>query len=374
MRIGFVSDVVYPFMKGGVERTEQREMASLAKSHDVHAFSLQLEGMKEEFVSEGVHYHAIGATKKSALFSTSGGRSISCALRFSTLLPFILYKRKLDVIVANAFPFVHLPVVKLYCMLTGCKLIIDVAEVWNREYWRSYLGSATGSPSYAYMKAALLLGDAYISNSSVTAKALADIGVPSDRIFTFSPIIDRDAMRRSTLGKKGYKRRVIFVGRLIRQKRLDRWLSVMKKTKGVRGTIIGEGPDLERITGMLSQMGISNRVSLHGPISAQEGLYEQIRDSAVMLHMSEREGFGAVIVESLSLGTPVILPSYTPVPEEVKRMCMVLDEKKIPAKISEIIRAKDKGRYLKNTDGLRQFETGIIMKEYAKIFRKLDLN
>lgn len=373
MRVGFVSDVVYPFMKGGVERTEQREMAALAKRHEVHSFSLQLEGMGTEFTSEGIHYHALGKTRKSDLFSKSGGRSITCAIKFSRLLPAMLYGRKLDVIVANAFPFVHLPVVKLYCALTGCKLIIDVAEVWGPAYWRDYLGEITGTMAHSVATPSLLLGDAYISNSTTTRDALASLGVPRNRIFTFSPIIDSALARSVTSGKKSYKKRVVFVGRLIKQKRLDRWLAAMKKAKGVKGTIIGEGPDEGRIKSLIKSMGLTKTVILQRPISSQRKLFEEMRDSAVLLHMSEREGFGAVIVESLSLGTPVVLPSYTPVPEEVKRMCLVLDEKKIPAKISEIVMASDKRRYLKHAEGLRPFGTEIIAKEYARIFKKLGL-
>ncbi|EQD48988.1 hypothetical protein B1B_11835, partial [mine drainage metagenome] len=41
MRIAFVSDVVYPWVKGGVESIEYEEAKELAKTNEVHMFCMR---------------------------------------------------------------------------------------------------------------------------------------------------------------------------------------------------------------------------------------------------------------------------------------------------------------------------------------------
>ncbi len=371
MRIGFVSDLVYPFMKGGVERTEYMEMMQLRREHEIHSFSLQLEDMEPDFAMDGIHYHSVGKTMKGDLFR-SRHRSVIQALKFCTLLPLILFGKKLDVIQANAFPYVHLPVVKLYCMLSRTKLIIDVAEVWSAEYWRSYIGLISGTAAYFFSNWVLKFGDAYITNPGAVKEALIDLGVRREKVFAFSPIIDSAAIARVPL-KKGYERRVIFVGRLIKEKRLDKWLSVIENVGKQNALIIGDGPERDNIWQIIRSAKLSGKVSMTPPKASQAKMYAELRNSAVMLHMSEREGLGAVILESLALGTPVVLPTYSPVPDEVKRMCIVEREDKLPKVVSGILRAKDKRAFLRNIDDLKQFETGMIPAHYAKVFGFLGL-
>lgn len=101
-------------------------------------------------------------------------------------------------------------------------------------------------------------------------------------------------------------------------------------------------------------------------------LYEKIKGAKLLLQMSEREGLSIIVLESLALGTPVLIPDYSPIPEEVKRMCIVKDEISIPDAIAEVVESSDKGRYIRDKEGLAAYSTSKVNEFYASLFRKLD--
>ncbi len=79
-------------------------------------------------------------------------------------------------------------------------------------------------------------------------------------------------------------------------------------------------------------------------------------------------------LQCLALGVPVVLPSYTPIPKEIKQMCVVEKEDRIPGKIVEILRSKDKSKYIKNTDALKDYYYSNVNELYDKMFEKLFKN
>ncbi len=141
--------------------------------------------------------------------------------------------------------------------------------------------------------------------------------------------IDR-ALKRETTSQK----RVFFSGRLIKEKRIDKWLaafrSVTKREHGVKGVLIGEGVEHDHIESMIRGLGLEGKVQIRKFYNSKADLYKMMAGSAVFLHMSEREGLGIIALESLALGTPVVLPDYSPIPEDVKRMCVVVKETRFP--------------------------------------------
>lgn len=175
MKIAFVSDAVYPWNVGGLETLERTEAAELAKRHDVYFFSLRWPGMEKDFRKDNIEYHTFHSitTEK---FYRHRRRSIREAMAYTAGLARIFFYR-FDYIQANEFPILHIPVLKLYCRLTGCKLILDMHEVWDRGYWTSYLGGMSGLLASAFASWAIKGADAYISNSSTTAQRLEVLGV-----------------------------------------------------------------------------------------------------------------------------------------------------------------------------------------------------
>ena len=373
MKIAFVSDAVYPWNVGGLETLESTESKELAKRHEAHFFSLRWPGMGKDFRKDNIMYHTLHniTTEK---FYRHGRRSIREAVAFTASLFRLLFYR-FDYMQANEFPILHIPMLKAYCRLTGCKLILDMHEVWDRDYWTSYLGGISGALAGAFASWAIRGADAYISNSSTTAQKLAELGIDEQKIHIFSPVIDDKELGRIMVKRE--ERRVVFSGRLIKEKRLDKWLtavkSATKRARGMKALIIGSGPERHSISKEISSMHLGNVVKLRDFYRAADKreLYEKIKGSKLLLQMSEREGLSIIVLESLALGTPVLIPDYSPIPEEVKRMCIVKDEISIPDAIAEVVNSGDKGRFIRNREGLAVYSASGVNAFYTSLFRKL---
>ncbi|MHB1830184.1 MAG: glycosyltransferase family 4 protein [Candidatus Micrarchaeaceae archaeon] len=372
MKIAFAYDAPYPWHVGGIESMNYNEAEELAKKNDVHYFTMKWPGMKSGFIKDGIRYHAWHEIDQERLYR-HGRRSIREAILYALSLT-RLFTQKFDVVITNAFPITHLPIVKLYCRISGAKLIVEVAEAWDREYWKEYLGAFLGTIAYAYSNFAIRNADFYITISSTTTNKLAALGVDKKKTKIFAPAVDNKAIGKA-YGKAARRKIVLFSGRMIKEKRLDKWLSTVKKAiamdNGIKGMIIGRGPERSAVEASIKRMGLSGNVSVHNFYKNQSELYGQIRRSALTLHMSEREGLSIIAIESIALGTPVVLPSYTPLPKEVREMCIVLDEDKIPSKIAEIARSRNKSGFIRNKDNINMYSKSKVNEFYSGLFKSL---
>jgi L-malate glycosyltransferase len=371
LRIAFVSDAAYPWNIGGIENLEHSEALELAKSHDVHFFSMRWPGMKKEFKKNGITYHTHHDvnTKK---FYRHGRRSIREAIVFSVGI-FRIFGHRFDIIISNEFPVLQIPVLELYCKLTGCKLILDTVEVWDKKYWTTYLGNFPGELANIYSSFFLKFADAYIARSSIAAESLKSIGIKSERIRVFAPVLDDDVLK-TRIDKKPKERKVVFFGRLIKEKRIDKWLHIIKeasKKVNVVAAIYGDGPEKQSIEQGINDMNLGKRVKLRPFAKSNKFVREEMMRSSLFLQMSEREGLSMVVLESLAVGTPVVLPKYSPIPDEVKRMCVVLEEKQIPKKVVEILKSDDKSRFINNKEEISSFLKSNINSFYSDLFRYL---
>lgn len=374
MKIAFVSDSVYPWNVGGVETMERTQADALSKGNELHFFSLRWPGMRSEFVKDGIQYHTFHDIDRKR-FYRHGRRSIREAVAFAFGM-FRIFGYRFDVIHSNQFPILQLPVLKFYCMITGCKLIAEIHEVWDKEYWTTYLGGFKGTLANSYSNWALGMADHYVANASATESSLVRLGVPRSRITVFAPTIE-DKVIASVKAKPTKTKEIIFAGRLIKEKRLDRWLDAFAKVAkqvNVRGLIIGDGPELHHIRSLIKKMQLTNKVEVRGFYSEERKreLFKRIKEASLFLHMSEREGLGIVALESIALGTPVLLPSYTPIPPDVKDMCIVADERKLPDVATKIIKGK-KSDYIRNSQRISLFYDSRVVPVYREIFRKMGL-
>ena len=376
MRIAFAYDLPSPWHMGGIEKINREESIALANSNEVHFFTLKWPKMEKDFTDSKVHYHAYFSSSIDTAYR-HGRRSIRKALLFSISL-FNLFRYRFDVLIIDQFPYVHIPVAWLFCRLTGCKMVMKVAEIWDRDYWERYTNPLTGSVAYAFSRFWVKRADFYIANSMDTKEKLESFTGRYGVTIAFSPILDRPKIEKAIEDSKyNDNPGVIFVGRLIKEKRLDRWIDMVSKAhqldSSVHGTIIGEGIEGERLRKAIKDKGYESFIKMAGKVESNENLYSMIAASRLMLNMSEREGLSVTSIESLALGTPVLLPSYTPIPKEVKGMCTVMDEADMPKTIAEMSNAKDKSKYIRNISGLNLYYTMNIPAYYNMVFEKLGL-
>jgi glycosyltransferase involved in cell wall biosynthesis len=80
-------------------------------------------------------------------------------------------------------------------------------------------------------------------------------------------------------------------------------------------TVIGDGPEREGLAELLDRSGLRGRVTFTGEVLDP---LTHMANADLLLHGAMTEGFGAVIVEALSVGTPVIAAD-APGPAEILR-------------------------------------------------------
>ena len=95
----------------------------------------------------------------------------------------------------------------------------------------------------------------------------------------------------------------------MRQVRLDpRW----------RLHVCGEGPLRDELTSRLSALGLVDRVTFHGYVPIDGGLWELYRESHALIHVSRTEGVPQVLLEAFAVRLPVVATEVGGVPSLVR--------------------------------------------------------
>lgn len=102
---------------------------------------------------------------------------------------------------------------------------------------------------------------------------------------------------------------ILVVGNLLRVKGHELVLRaisrLLRSFPGLSCSIIGEGPDRERLAALARDLGISDRIHFVGRRNRTE-VAEAMRDSTVFVLPSRYEGLGCVYLEAMACGKPVI--------------------------------------------------------------------
>lgn len=164
---------------------------------------------------------------------------------------------------------------------------------------------------------------ALVAVSAALKQALMEIGAPDDKVTVlrngvetdlFRPPADR-AAARAALGLSGPT--LVSVGGLIERKGHHRTIEAMRQLPGFTLLIAGEGPERGRLSGLIAQHGLADRVRLLGPWPHRDlpALYGAA-DASVLA--SSREGWANVLLESMACGTPVVAADIWGNPEVVR--------------------------------------------------------
>lgn len=144
--------------------------------------------------------------------------------------------------------------------------------------------------------------DCVIASSPVDEQLFRQV---STRVRLVENGIDFDAFAGIT--RKTTPGRVVFVGRLSRNKRVDRLLKTLARARetnpGINLTVIG--PDWEGLGGGLkkqaAELGFGDAVRFTGPVSREE-LLDELAHAHLFASASEYEAFGISTVEAMAAG------------------------------------------------------------------------
>ena len=174
-------------------------------------------------------------------------------------------------------------------------------------------------------------------------------------------------------------RRVLFVGRLMKQKGLDVLLDALALLPADIGLdVIGDGPDREALVARAFALGIAERVQWHGAVR-QTALPPFYQRAAALVVPSVDEGLGLVAVEAQLCETPVVAfasGGLTDVVQDGRTGILVLERtaESLAAAIRTMCERDDRGAALGaagRLTALANFAPESVARRYADVYRSV---
>jgi glycosyltransferase involved in cell wall biosynthesis len=300
MKIAYVYDAVYPWVKGGAEKRIYELSRRLAsRGHEVHCYGIKWWQGDDDRILEGVHIHGICAPRE--LYS-GDRRSIREAMIFAGRCLASL-KGDYDVVDCQAFPYFPCFPAKLFSM-RGPELFITWHEVWG-DYWYEYMGRK-GAFGRGIEWAASRLTDKNIAVSERTRKDLEGLGISGVQVVPNGIDFERIEQVKASARKSD----VVCVGRLVEHKNVDLLIRALgiatKEVPNIQAIIIGDGPERDRLTALVRELGLEKNVKFTGFLDDYDEALALMKSSKVFASPSTREGFGMAALEANACGLPVV--------------------------------------------------------------------
>lgn len=211
--------------------------------------------------------------------------------------PFVLFLKKVDVIHAHGLVAGFVGV--MWGKVLNKKVIISTHSIYSfpkQGIYRKFAGWIFGNADFC------------LGLSKQAAEEISSLGISPQKVSNFTYWIDLDKFKKLKDAKKilGWQDKfvVLFVGRLVEDKGVNELLQSVKTwNRNIYLKIIGSGPLEEEVKRIEAKY---KNVDFLGIIDQDKlPLYYSGSDILIVPSVSE-EGFGRVILESLSCGTPVI--------------------------------------------------------------------
>lgn len=301
----FVSDAIYPYMKGGKEkRLHEITKRLAAMGHDVHIYTMHWwkEPAKTR-IENGVHLHALCNYYE---MYHGNRRTIKEGIIFG-LSCLKLFFVSFDVLDVDHMPFFPIFSSWLVCSLRGRKLYATWHEALSRREWMHYMGQS-GRIAAAIERLSTQLPHSITAASAHTRELLGLLHGRVQRVELVASGIDTTLLKST---KQAHRRRgVLYVGRLVKDKNvgklIDAMALVVQQIPKARCTIIGQGLERERLEQEVRRHGLQDHITFLGMLPEATDVYAHMKSARVFCTPSTREGFGITTLEALGCGTPVV--------------------------------------------------------------------
>lgn len=310
LKILLLYDCIYPESLGGVEHRNYHLARSLAR----RGHSVTLAGWcKEAHQLPGVSVFPMRFP--TPLYNEAGKRSASTSLKFAAAVA-SLEIEEFDIIETASIPYVHLLPLAIRCRLAGKPLVVTWIEYWG-NYWRKYTDQLSAPLFMAVEWLCAQLGTVN-AISLLTAQRLQANRMRSGEVSVIpcgvsleqiQAAISPTGMASLTADKRDAPP-LIYAGRLMREKRVDLLLEAVQQipleSEAALLTIVGDGPDRQRLESLAEQLDITQRVVFAGRLPESQDVWGQLAQARIAVQPSSREGFGMFPLEAMAVGIPVI--------------------------------------------------------------------
>lgn len=303
-KIVFVSDAIYPYMKGGKEKRLYEIATRLAAvGHDVHIYTMHWwNDPAKDRTEDGVHLHALCRYHQ---MYTNDRRTIKEGVAFG-LACFKLFRVPFDVLDVDHMPFFPIFSTWLVCTLRGRKLYATWHEALSHHEWVTYMGPL-GMIAALIERASIRLPHRITAASLQTKERLSIQGRMKHVALVASGI---DVSVLNSVQPASITCDVLYVGRLVKNKNIEKLILAIKivaqSRPQTRCLIIGQGIEKQRLQQMVRQHSLQKNITFLEPLTHASDVYAYMKAAKVFCSPSTREGFGIVALEALGCGTPVV--------------------------------------------------------------------
>jgi glycosyltransferase involved in cell wall biosynthesis len=308
MRICIVYDCLYPHTVGGAERWYRNLAERLAaEGHEVTYLTLR-QWQRGERPQVDPRVRVVSAGPRFALYTGDGRRRLLPPIVFGLGVLWHLLRegRRYDVVHTASFPYFSLLAAGAVRPFARFALIADWHEVWSEAYWREYLGRIGGSIGHAVQRRCARLPQRAFCFSRLHAGRLRDEGLHGEIVVLegeYAGPLQRPSVRQAQLV-------VVSAGRLIPEKRVPQAVAgiaaATRHIEGLHGLVFGDGPERQAVLAAIDRYAPEASIEAPGFV-AEDRLQESLASALCMLATSRREGYGLIVVEAASLGTPSIV-------------------------------------------------------------------
>lgn len=191
----------------------------------------------------------------------------------------------------------------------------------------------------------------FMTVSDSTKNSLVKVGIKESKI-----LVINNGIKTKFSNGLIHKEKIstfIFVSRVVKMKGIEEviraFFYILRELKDARLWIVGDGDKkyVEELRETMKSYSISTKVKFFGHVSEEEKL-DLMKKAHLLLHASVKEGWGLVVIEAASQGTPSVVYNVSGLKDSVKngKTGIVLDENTSKEMAKQaVILIKNKKRY-----------------------------
>lgn len=197
-------------------------------------------------------------------------------------------------------------------------------EVQLRMYARRFIGWQKSFARWAYRTADVVLAN----SEGLRQRVIAFFALPPDQVHMIPNIVDLDAIDRLAAEPCPWEAptdqvpcpQLVTIGRVDRDKGHQLLVEAVAQivarspATGLHLHILGQGPELESLRQLIHDLGLAQRVTLHGFVANP---YPYLKHADLFCLASLTEGLPNVLLEALACGTPIVSTDCPSGPREI---------------------------------------------------------
>ena len=208
----------------------------------------------------------------------------------------------------GALPVLNVFAVRLALLGTRTVVATDWLEIWPWRTWRRYSGVLVGTIAFVLQWFGVHVGRIQTVNSEFTRSRLVGYRRAADPLVL--GLVDLVGESGSEVRSAAAPPTILFAGRHIADKRLEALPPALAVARAsipdLCAVIAGVGPETDAVRRVAEAAGVEGAMRFVGRVD-DDRLDALMGDAAVLVNPSIREGFGLVVAEAASHGTPSVV-------------------------------------------------------------------